>query len=327
MEVIRRGMYPTDIHSEVSLSNRSSNSGKSIIIRVILIAMVLGCAVGGNILLSRFGVPFLGIILGLIVGVLIALLVWNYFTNKEEAAIENPEDNKALKFFKISLGSEEYLDDAPVIEYSNGDKAVILSLSMGNQTHSGEVITEEFLDDLFHMCHKQNIKFRIFTTIEEWEDSEMHESLLETYGKIRDKKLKSHLFESILSQSIDFGKSKIFQINIIFTDNTYNLNKLKSVVDFIASFKETGVKLSSFRSVRWNTQSKAVSLFCSFLGTKLIDSSPLADKNAVYLDTKVLIRPFLLDEFFASNKLTKHLTNTMAIKSRTPKIKKGGAHL
>ena len=311
-------MYPLDIHSEITLTSKSKTDGKGLFIRLILVGLTFLFAIGGNMLLGFLGVPFLGFIAGLIVGIWIALLVWNRFVEKEEALIENPDENKAMKFFKITLGREEYLDGTPVIEYSNGDKAVILSLSLGNQTPEGQRIITEFLDTLFSTCHKNKIKFKIFTTIEEWENSDVHDRLLKVYGKIHDDKLKATLFESITVQSEDFAKSKVMQINFIFFDREFTLGKLRTVIDFVESFRANGLKLSSIRSLRWNTQEMAVRLFCRFLGIKLIDSSPLADRDQVYLDTKALVRPFNPDLFYSSPRLTVHLTNTLARKVRSP---------
>ncbi|MCL1934898.1 MAG: hypothetical protein FWF57_00740 [Defluviitaleaceae bacterium] len=73
------------------------------------------------------------------------------------------------------------------------------------------------------------------------------------------------------------------------------------------------------RHLLFNTEQMALRPFCKFLGIKLIDSSPLADKNQVYLDTKSLVRPFNPDLFYSSPRLTRHLTNTMAKKFRSPK--------
>lgn len=317
-------MYPLDIHSEISLSSKSKPEGKGIIVRLILAGLALLLAVGGNMLLGYLGIPFLGFIGGLILGIWIALMVWNKYSEKEEALLENPDENKAMKFFRITLGREEFIDKVPVIEYSNGDKTVILSISLGNQTAGGQTVITEFLDTLFSTCHKNKIKFKIFTTVEEWEDSDIYGRLLNTYGRIHDEKLKAVLFESINVQSEEFSKSKIMQMNFIFIDREFDLNKLRTVIDYVESFRSSGLKLSSFRSMRWNTQETAVRLFCRFLGIKLIDSSPLADKTNVYLDMKSLVRPFNPNLFYTNPKLTGHLTNTQAHKVRSPNNQKRG---
>ena len=319
---MRREMYPIDIHSEISLTSRTKTNGKSLIIRLILVGLTFLFAVGGNMLLGFVGIPFLGFIAGLIIGLWLSLVIWNRYTEKQEAVIENPDENKAMKFFKINLGREDFIDEVPVIEYTNGDKAVILSMSLGNQTKAGKQIIQEFLDTLFSTCHRNKIKFKIFTTVEEWEDSDIYDRLLKTYGRINDAKLKAALFESITVQSEDFAKSKVMQMNFIFIDREFELSKLKTVIDYVASFRENGLRLSSFRSMRWNTQAMTVRLFCRFLGIKLIDSSPLAERNQVYLDTKALVRPFSPDLFYNRPRLTGHLTNTLARKVRSP-IKKG----
>jgi len=311
-------MYPLDIHSEISLASKSKTNGKGMLIRLILVGLTFLFAIGGNMLLGFLGIPFLGFVGGLIIGIWVAMVVWNKFAEKEEALIENPDENKAMKFFKITLGREEFIDKIPVIEYSNGDKAVLLSISLGNQTQTGKQIITEFLDTLFHTCHKNKIKFKIFTTIEEWEDSDVHDRLLKTYGRIHDDKLKTALFESITVQSEDFSKSKIMQLNFIFIDREFDLDKLRTVIDYVEVFRSEALRLSSFRAMRWNTQEMAVRLFCRFLGIKLIDSSPLSDKTNVYLDTKALVRPFNPDLFFNSPKLTSHLTNTLARRIRSP---------
>ena len=311
-------MYPLDIHSEISLKSKTNSEGKKLLIRLILAGLAFLFAVGGNFLFGYFGIPFMGVIVGLIVGIFLAMLIWNKVLEKEDAVIENPDENKALKFFKITLGRCEFLNEVPIIEYTNGDKAVILSISLGNQTVPGQQLVVDFFDNLFSLCHKQKIKFKIFTTVEEWEDSDVHERLLSTYGKVHDQKLKAVLFESISVQSEDFAKSKILQVNIIFMDREFSLSKLRAVIDYVEAFREEGFKLSSFRSLRWNNQEKVVRLFCRFLGIKLIDSSPLADRSQVYLDTKALVRPYNPDLFFSSPKLTSHLTNTHAKRIRSP---------
>jgi len=320
---MRREIYPLDVHSEITLTSKSKTSGKSLFIRLILAGLTFLFAIGGNMLLGFLGVPFLGFIAGLIVGLWLSLVIWNKHIEREEAVIENPDENKAMRFFKINLGREDYIDDVPIIEYTNGDKAVILSISLGNQTEPGKQIIQEFLDMMFSICHKNKIKFKIFTTVEEWEDSDIHDRLLKTYGRINDAKLKAALFESITAQSEDFAKSKVLQLNFIFIDREFELSKLKTVIDYVASFREERLRLSSFRSMRWNTQEMTVRLFCRFLGIKLIDSSPLADRNQVYLDTKALVRPFSPDLFYSSPRLTSHLTNTLARKVRSPITKKG----
>ena len=315
---MEREMYLLDIHSEITMTSKNRSDGKSIIIRLVLVGLVFGFAFGGNFLLAYLGIPFLGFVAGLLIGFWIALIIWNKIVEREEAIIENPDENKALKFFKITLGREEFVKDVPIIEYTNGDKAIILSIVMGNQTLPGKQIVQGFYDVLFNTCHKNHIKFKIFTTMEEWEDSDLHNSLLKTYGNIYDQKLKSVLFESINVQSEDFSKSKIIQTNIIFMDRDYTLSKLHTVIDIIETFKNNDMKLSSIRSMRWNTQEQVVRLFCRFLGIKLIDSSPLADKTNVFLDTKALVRPFDPDLFFTSPRLTSHLTNTYASRIRVP---------
>jgi len=316
---MRREMYPLDIHSEISGSYRHKSDSKGLIIKLVLVALVFVFAILGNMLLGFLGVPFLGFIAGLLIGMWISLLIGNKISERNEELIENPDENKAMKFFKINLGREEFVEDTPVIEYTNGDKAIILSISLGNQTQSGHHILADFLDNLFSICHKNRIKFRIFTTNEGWEDSDIQDRLLRKYGKIHDTKLKSVLFESISKQSIDFEKSNIMQINIIFIDRDFSLNKLRTVISYVNTFKEKDLKLSSIRHLRFNTETMALRLFCKFLGIKLIDSSPLADKNQVYLDTKSLVRPFNSDLFYSSPRLTRHLTNTMAKKFRSPK--------
>jgi len=315
---MEREVYPLDVHSEISLSSKSKTDGKGFLIKLILFGVVVLFAIGGNLALSYFEIPFMGFIAGLLIGIWISMLIWNKFMEREEALIENPEENKTMKFFKLTLGRGDFIGDVPVIEYTNGDKAIILSLSLGNQTTVGRGLVVDFLDILFSTCHKNRIKFKIFTTIEEWEDSDVYDRLLKVYGKVHDERLRAAMFESISVQSEDFAKSKILQMNFIFIDRDYELHKLKTVIDYVESFREGALKLSSLRSLRWNSQERTVRLFCRFLGIKLIDSSPLADKSQVYLDTKALVRPFNPDNFFSSPKLTSHLTNTLAKRVRVP---------
>lgn len=326
-----RNRFPLNVHSAISMSNEGvSLRTKKMLVIVFLIFITLVITWAGYNMFKDTQLGVLAGVISLCIAIGISVFLYNHFvTNKQEDVLEDSHRNKIFKFFKLSLSAgydEQEIDGVECSHYISGDLVAGLKLSLGHLTKTGEAITEEFLDSLFGMSHSQQIKIDVFTIPEDWETSDMHILYLKKLASIRDPKLRATLSKLDEYQSEIYKDSSIVNIIILFQTVSSKTKQLVPIIRYVAGWKKESLKHSSLRTIAWVTRQELVKHCCDYLGTKMIDISPLANKEEkIVLDIRKMVRPYPEESFFGAIHNEKVELDSEAVYIRHSKIKmKGG---
>lgn len=327
-----RNRFPLNIHSAISMANEgvSLRTKKTLVIAFLVFITLIITWAGYNI----FKGTKLSILAGLIslcIAIGISVFLYNHFIiNKQEDTLEDSHGNKIFKFFKLSLNSgydEQNVDRVECSRYISGDLVVGLKLSLGHLTKTSETITEEFFDSIFGMSHSQKIKIDVFTIPEDWETSDMHIEYLKRLTSIGDIKLKTTLSKLDEYQSEIYKDSSVVNIIILFQVANNKTSQLIPIIRYVAGWKKENLKHSSLRTISWVTRQELIKNCCDYLGTKMIDVSPLANKEEkIVLDIRKMVRPYPEDTFFGATYNEKVELDTEAVYIRHSKIKMKGSY-
>lgn len=314
-----RERFPLNVHSEISMANEGvSLQTKKNILRVALAGLSVVIAYIASQFLKNTPFMIVGGIAGLALGIGVSSFIWNKFlVDLDMEKFEESRSNKIFKFFKLSLSEgidSREVEEVQAIRYLTGEYAIFLTISIGNITNLGEQLTEEFFDKLFLLCHKQQIKIKIFTLKDDWDSSDMHLLYLRRLSRNHDKKLRKTLSRIDEHQSEVFSKSFVNRLCFVFYVPRSKLNKLKMITGFVSSWISVNLVMSSIREIKWQDRQSAIKLSCDYLGTKLIDVSPLADKEKkIVLDIRKLVRPHKPDTFFTDQRTAMSAVDTNAV--------------
>jgi len=321
--------FPYNVYSEFQDKSEGFGSEtKKGVIKVVVGGMIATVTWLGWTLFS--GTPFviLGTIATLVVSIILSVLIWNRFlVDKELEAFEDKTGNKIFRFFKLSLAEEstdmEMKDGTEVLRYVTGEKAIAFSFTIGNNSPMGESITEEFLDNLFHLVHRNKLKQKIFTDKQPWEGSSMHRKFLKRISLSTDAKLRETLIDIDRHQSVIFSKNYIPRVTIILLMKGNKMKELQTVADFINSWYSENKNLTNIRELVWETRLSSLAIMCQFLGTKTLEVSPLADKEkTVSFDTRLMVSPHNIDGFFNSRQVELDVIDTDSTIFRQSKYSK-----
>ena len=310
-----RNFFPINVHSEISSQADGIDTKTKLgFVRILLAGLIFTTAWIGNRALSNTPFVLIGTILGIIAGIGISVFVWNKFiVDQRLEKFETTRGNKIFKFMKIALTSSHdgnKIGDVETFRYTTGEVAVMLSISIGNTTESGEAVTEEFFDRLFKMCHQSRIRIKPFTDKDEWENSTMHKKFLKRVAYSRDEKLKATLIAIDRHQSKIFAKSFVPRMSFIFLVDNVRLRVLTQVVTFVEQWRLENFNTSSMREMIWQPKVEVVKITTNFLGAKLIDMSPVADKSKrTSIEVLQRAKPHRNDLFFVDSRVARSLVD------------------
>jgi hypothetical protein len=302
---VNRTKFPLNVHSEISMANEgiSISTKRNIIIgfMVMFVAFLIYMVYRG-----LEGTPFalLGALVALIAGVGVSVFIYNHLiVNKMQESLEESRGNKIFKFFKISTvqGIDERVEEGVELSrYQSGEFFAVMTVSIGNITQSGELITEDFFDKLFLMCYKNKVGVKLFTLRECWEDSAVHLNYLKKLSRVHDHKLRSALSRIDAHQTKVCKNSTVNQMGFIFSASSADIKSIGKMVNYINQWAKVNINLSSMREIQWLTRLQAVETMCRWFGIQMIDMTPLADKaKVISLEIRKLVRPYLYDEFLS----------------------------
>lgn len=319
-----RERFPLNVQSEVSVSN----SGISIQTKKSMMILVLVFLTGiitwlFYILLKDTPFRIVSLLIGFVIGLVISIFIYNnILTNKDREAFEDSKSNKIFKFFKLSIGTgfdNKTIKDVECTKFMSGQYVISLSMSVGNTNLIKEKITEKFLDSILTIAHNEKYKIKIYTVPNNWVQSDLRRMYLQRLAKVHDKKLRNTLsmIDSYQTDHI-FNKSSVPTIVIAFVVNKAKLDTLSIIIDFVSNWVGKNKRLSSLREIKWLTRSELVEVDCQYLGTKMVDVSPLANKDEnVVLDLRKMIRVHNSEaEFsnYSNNKFVSIDTNSVYIR-------------
>lgn len=206
-------------------------------------------------LLENVGIPMWATIL--IVLLITALIGWGivrHFVIREDDKYEEYSASKSASlanYFYIRNKTDlEKIDSVPIHEYTDGNFAILLSITYGTNSEVGNRENKLFFTEVFKRILKQGLSVRTYNIPEDFSDSDEYKTYMSKVSKCDDIKLKNFMVD-LLDYDIKINKARSELLNTILlirTQNPYQIEFLDTVIrGILKSFREYNTSIRGLK--------------------------------------------------------------------------------